>query len=39
MMSMADLAVVSDAPGVLRELARLLDVPLPHPPAEEAAHA
>ncbi|HEY3682203.1 MAG TPA: mycofactocin-associated electron transfer flavoprotein alpha subunit [Streptosporangiaceae bacterium] len=36
MMSMADLAVVSDAPGVLRELARLLDVPLP---AEEAAHA
>jgi electron transfer flavoprotein alpha subunit len=37
MMSMADLAVVADAPSVLRELARLLDVPVPA--EEEPAHA
>jgi len=36
MMAMADLAVVADAPAVLHELARLLDVPIP---AEEGAHA
>jgi electron transfer flavoprotein alpha subunit len=36
MMARADLAVVADAPAVLRELALLLDVPVPE--IQEAAH-
>lgn len=39
MMALADLAVVADAPSVLRELAALLDVPAPGAEPAEARHA
>jgi hypothetical protein len=37
MMTRADLAVVADAPAVLHELARLLDVPVPSAPEDNHA--
>lgn len=39
MMALADLAVVADAPSVLRELAALLDVPAPEAEPAEVRHA
>ena len=38
MMALADLAVVADAPSVLRELAALLDVPVPDAEPAEVRH-